>query len=326
LGSTREEVIIMSEARTIAVVGATGAQGGGLARSILDDPAGGFSVRALTRRPDSEVAKALADAGAEVVRADLDEPESLTQAFEGCQGAFCVTNFWEHFSPERELTQARHQAEAARAAGVEHVIWSTLDDTRAFVPLDDDRMPTLMGRYKVPHFDAKAEANEAFRELGVPTTFLNTVFYWDNFIHFGSGPKRGEDGMLGFVLPMGDAKLPAIAVEDIGRCAHGIFKEGSEMVGRTLGIAGEHLSGAEMAEQMAEALGEPVRHIAMDPADYRKLGFPGAEDMGNMFQFYRDFEEPFRASRSVELARRLNPSLQTFREWLAGNASRIPLD
>jgi uncharacterized protein YbjT (DUF2867 family) len=316
----------MPEGRTIAVVGATGAQGGGLARAILADPSGGFSVRALTRRPDSDAAKALGNAGADIVRADLDEPDSVARAFEGCQGAFCVTNFWEHFSPEREVTQARHQAEAAREAGVGHVIWSTLDDTRAFVPLDDDRMPTLMGRYKVPHFDAKAEANDVFRELGVPTTFLNTVFYWDNLIHFGSGPKRGDDGVLGFVLPMGDAKLPGIAVEDIGRCAYGIFKEGSELVGKTRGIAGEHLSGAEMAEQMAEALGEPVRHIAMDPADYRALGFPGAEDMGNMFQFKRDFEEAFRSSRSVELARRLNPSLQSFREWLAPNAARIPLE
>ena len=99
-------------------------------------------------------------------------------------------------------------AQAAKDAGVKHVIWSTLEDTRKWVPLTDSRMPTLQGKYKVPHFDAKGEANAVFTELGVPTTFLNTSFYWDNLIHFGMGPKKGADGKLAFTLPMGDKKLP----------------------------------------------------------------------------------------------------------------------
>lgn len=211
----------MPDEKIIAVVGATGAQGGGLARAILDDPEGGFAVRALTRHPDSDAARALADQGAEVVEADLNDVDSVRAAFQGCWGAYCVTNYWEYFSPEREMEQARHMATAARDDDLRHVIWSTLDDTRRKVPLDDDRMPTLLGRYKVPHFDAKEEANAYFEGMGVPTTFLYTVFYWDNLVHFGSGPQRGEDGTLNFVLPMDDAKLPGIAVEDIGRCAYG---------------------------------------------------------------------------------------------------------
>ena len=316
----------MNERRTIAVVGATGAQGGGLARAILSDADGGFSVRALTRRPDSEPAKALAERGAEIVRADLDDPASLRPAFDGCWGAFCVTNFWEHFSPEKEQVQARNQARAAADADLDHVIWSTLEDTRDFVPLDDDRMPTLSGRYKVPHFDAKGEADEAFLALGLPVTFLRAAFYWENLIYFGSGPKRGADGVLEFVLPMGEAKMPGIAAEDIGRCAYGIFVDGTARVGQTIGVAGEHLSGSEMAAAMEKALGEPVRYVAIDPADFRALGFPGAEDLGNMFQFYRDFETAFRQSRPVELARELNPSLQSFSEWLEENAEKIPLE
>jgi uncharacterized protein YbjT (DUF2867 family) len=315
----------MSEQKIIAVVGATGAQGGGLVRAILADPESGFTARALTRDPDSARAKELAALGAEVVAADLHDPGSLAQAFQGAHGAYLVTFFWEHFSPEKEQAEARNMAEAARDAGLQHVIWSTLEDTRRWMAIDDPRMPTLMGRYKVPHFDAKGEADEYFRDCGVPTTFLLTSFYWDNLINFGSGPKPGADGVLEFVLPMGKAKLPGIAAEDIGRCAHGIFRRGAEFAGRTVGIAGEHLTGAEMAAALTRALGREVRHLDVSPEAYRGFGFPGADDLGNMFQVKRDFNERFCAARSVEFSRSLNPRLQTFAQWLERNAARIPL-
>jgi uncharacterized protein YbjT (DUF2867 family) len=311
--------------KTIAVLGATGAQGGGLVRAILADPRGGFSARAITRDVNSAKAKALARLGAEVVAADSDDAASLERAFAGAHGVFGVTFFWDHFSPERELQQASNIAQAARRAGVKHVIWSTLEDTRRWVPLSDDRMPTLMKHYKVPHFDAKGEADRLFTEQGVPTTFLLTSFYWDNLIHFGMGPKPRADGKLAFILPMGDRKLPGIAAEDIGKSAYGIFKRGTEFIGKTVGIAGEHLDGGQMAAALARALGKPVVHEAMAPAAYRKLGFPGADDLGNMFQFNHDFSDAFRAARSVEFSRSLNPELQTFEHWLAANARRIPL-
>ena len=315
----------MADRKILAVIGATGAQGGGLVRAILDDPSGGFAVRAVTRDAGSDKARALARAGAEVVAADVADVGSLERAFQGAHGAFCVTFFWEHFSPEQEAAHARNLAQAAQRAGVRHVIWSTLEDTREWVPLEDDRMPTLMGKYKVPHFDAKGESNRVFTELGLPTTFLLTSFYWDNLIFFGMGPKKGPDGKLAFTLPMGDAKLPGIAAEDIGRCAYGIFKKGSEYIGKTVGLAAEHLSGAEMAAALSRALGVEVHHHAVTPEQFRGLGFPGAEDLGNMFQFKRDFEEAFRARRKPEVARSLNPSLQTFEAWLARNKTRIPL-
>ena len=310
--------------KTIAVVGATGAQGGGLVRAILADPSGGFAARALTRDPQSDKAKALAALGAEVVKADVDDPKSLARAFEGAHGAFCVTFYWDHFSPEKELAQARAMAQAAKDAGVKHAIWSTLEDTRKRVPLSDSRMPTLLGKYKVPHYDAKGEANHFFTELGVPTTLLNTSFYWDNLIHFGSGPKKGPDGKLAFVLPMGDKKLPGIAVEDIGRCAYGIFKR-PDLIGKTVGIAGEHLTGAQMAAALSKALGQEVVHNAVTPEVYRGFGFPGADDLGNMFQFKADFEKQYCAARDLGFSRSLNPQLQTFAQWLAVNKDRIPL-
>jgi len=315
----------MPEKKIIAVVGATGAQGGGLARAILADRNGGFGVRALTRKPDSEKAQALKNAGAEVVTADVDDPASVRRAFTGAYGAFCLTNYWEHFSPERELTQARNQAQAAKDAGLQHVIWSTLEDTRKWVPLEDDRMPTLMGKYKVPHFDAKGEADGIFRELGVPTTFLLTAFYWENLIFFGAGPQRGPDGVLAITFPMDDKPLPSIAVEDIGKCAYGIFKRGREFINQTVAIAGEHLTGAQMARQLTQALGQEVRYNNVPPEVYRSFGFPGADDLGNMFQFKRDFNDYFVGARSLELSRSLNPELQTFEEWLAVHKGEIPI-
>jgi uncharacterized protein YbjT (DUF2867 family) len=311
--------------KIITVFGATGAQGGGLARSILDDRDGAFAVRAVTRDPSTAGARALARAGAEVVAADLDDPDAVARALDGAYGAYCVTFFWAHLSPERELAEAHTMARAARAAGLRHVVWSTLEDTRRWLSLDDPRMPTLMGRYKVPHFDAKGEADQAFRESGVPTTFLLTSFYWDNLIHFGSGPKPAADGQLDFVLPMGSAKLPGIAAEDIGRCAHGILRRGDEFVGRTIGIAGEHRTGAEMAASLTRALGREVRYRDVSPEAYRGFAFPGADDLGNMFQFKRDFNAEFCGARSVARSRELNPRLQTFDQWLEANAARIPL-
>lgn len=309
--------------KTIAVVGATGAQGGGLVRAILADPNGAFRARAITRHADSERAGALAREGAEVVQADLDDAMSVQRAFDGCWGAYCVTNFWEHFSPERELQQARHMADAARAAGLQHVVWSTLEDTRLRVPLDDNRMPTLMGRYKVPHFDGKGEADALFRERGMPTTFFNVAFYWENFIHFGMGPRRGEDGVLAITLPMGDAKLPGIAAEDIGRCAHGVFKAGYAYVGKTIGVAGEQLTGYEMAEAFSQALGEAVRYNEVSPQAYAALGFAGAEDLANMFQFKRDFNEHFCELVSAQTARALYPGVMSFDRWLAENRGKF---
>jgi uncharacterized protein YbjT (DUF2867 family) len=316
----------MKEKQLIAVVGATGAQGGGLVRAVVNEPASGFAVRALTRDANSDKAKALAALGVEVVAANLDDVESLKRAFAGCYGAFCLTNYWEHFSPEKELAQAKAMAQAAKQAALRHVVWSTLEDTRRWVPLTDQRMPTLMGKYKVPHFDGKGEAEAEFTRLGLAVTFLLTSFYWENFISFGMGPKKGPDNRLVLTLPMGDKKLPGIAVEDIGKCCFGVFKRGQDFIGRTVGIAGEHLTGQEMVAALTKALGKTVTYNAVPFEAYRKFGFPGADDLGNMFQFKHDFNDVFCGARNLAVSRSLNPSLQTFEQWLALNKNRIPLD
>ena len=311
--------------KIIVVFGATGAQGGGLARAILNDSDSEFAVRAVTRDVNSDKAKELAAMGADLVVADVDDAASVQKAMEGAYGAYCVTFFWDHYSPEKEMAEAKTMAEAAKAAGLKHVVWSTLEDVRKYVSLDDNSMPTLKGKYKVPHFDGKGESDQYFIDAGVPVTFFLATYYWENIIYFGMGPKRGEDGKLSITFPMGDKELAGIATEDIGKCAYGIFKNPDKYIGKRVGVAGEHLTVTDMAKELSAALGEEVTYNKVTPEQYRGFGFPGAEDLGNMFQFYADFAEDFKSLRNVTISKELNPELQSFKMWLAENAKRIPI-
>jgi len=305
----------MADKKVIAVVGSTGSQGGGLCRAILGDKKGEFACRAITRDPNKDKAKALAANGAEVIKADIDDVASLKKAFAGAYGVYGVTNFWEHFSAEKEKTQAKNIAEAAKAAGVKHVVWSTLEDTRKLMKGDDKRMPILQQKYRVPHFDAKAEANEYFK--GLPVTYLVTSFYWDNLYMFGLAPKKDKDGNHAWTFPMGKAKLAGIAAEDIGKIAYGIFKAGKKYIGGTVGIAGGMLTIEEMGKTLVKSLGvSKVVYNAVDPDAYRAFGFPGADEYGNMFQVYRDFEKAVLGARSIDVARELNPALESFEQFV----------
>jgi uncharacterized protein YbjT (DUF2867 family) len=311
--------------KIITVFGATGAQGGGLARAILQDSNSPFAVRAVTRDVNSDKAKELAKLGAELVSADIDDRNAVEDALKGAYGAYFVTFFWAHFSAEKEKEEVAIFTDVARNADLKHVIWSTLEDTRDYVPLTDNRMPTLHGKYKVPHFDGKGESDKLFTAAGIPTTFLLASFYWDNLIYFGAGPKRGDDGVLYLTLPIGDSKMAGIASEDIGKCAYGIFKKGTETVDQRIGIAGEHLSGTEMADALGKALGERVVYNKVAAEVYRGFGFPGADDLGNMFQFYDEFEKELNKTRDVGVSRELNPELMNFDQWLQKYARQIPL-
>ncbi|MGY1496831.1 NmrA/HSCARG family protein [Streptomyces sp. QTS52] len=313
----------MSDPKIIAVTGATGSQGGGAARAILADPDSGFTVRAITRNPDSPAARELAALGAEVVRADFTDEASVHSAFENAYGAFLVTNFWAHGSAAKEIEEVNVLVRAAKAAGLKHVVWSTLEDTRDLLPLEDERMPVLQDKYNVPHFDAKGEANDLFRRAGVPTTFLNTTFFFQGFLQ-GMGPQRGEDGVLTLTLPLEDGKLlSGVDSEDIGRTAFGIFKSGERLIGETVGLAGDHLTGAQYAAKFEAALGEPVRFQSVPYDVFRSLDTPAAEEIANMFQYYGDFDQEFTGARDLDKIRELNPALKNFDNWLADNAQKI---
>jgi uncharacterized protein YbjT (DUF2867 family) len=139
------------------------------------------------------------------------------------------------------------------------------------------------------------------------------------------GPKAGPDGELAITFPMGEAPLPGIAAEDIGKCALGLFAQGAATIGRTVAIAGGQPTCAQMAASLGRALGKPVRYHDVPPEVYRGFGFPGADDLGNMFQYYRDFSREFARPRDVAASRALNPALLDFDGWLAKYATRIPL-
>jgi uncharacterized protein YbjT (DUF2867 family) len=318
----------MTDKKLIAVVGATGSQGGGLVKAILDD--GTFAVRALTRNAESTGAQALAAAGAEIVEADLDDEASLRKAFDGAHGAYIVTNYWVERTPaeeaartrgQMEYDQAENAARAAKDAGVAHVIWSTLEDTRRHFG-ETDRVPSIDGGYKVPHFDAKGEANELFTKYGVPTTNLQTTFYFEAMLQ-GQGPARDGSGKLTLTLPMADQPLSGIAAVDIGRTALGIFKRGDEFIGKTVSIAGDHLTGKEYAAALTDALGEEVTYQPLTWDEFRALGFPMAIEIANMFQYYAEDSARFTGDRDLTLVRELNPDLQTFATWLAEHKDKV---
>jgi uncharacterized protein YbjT (DUF2867 family) len=309
----------------ITVFGATGAQGGGLARALLGDSDRHFHVRAVTRKPDSAAARRLGEAGAQVVLADLDDGASVLRALEGAYGAFFVTSFWEHLSAEKELAQAHTFAVAAAQSGLRHAIWSTLEDTRDFFPADGRRMPVLQNRFNVPHFDAKGEAHRFFAQQRVPVTYLYTSGFWENLIHFGMGPQRQPDGSLAVTFPTGEARIPWIGAGDIGIAAAEIFLRGDALIYDSIGIAGDHLSGQELAAQLGSALGEHVAYNPVSPEQFRAFGFPGADELGNMWQFKRDFEVAYRARRDLKRARALHPGMLDFAAWLKANKARIPV-
>jgi uncharacterized protein YbjT (DUF2867 family) len=324
----------MAEKKIIAVVGATGAQGGGLVRAILADPAGPFTARALTRDAGSATARELAAQGVDVVEADLDDEGSLRQAFDGAYGAFVVTNFWAQRTPEEEkartraemeLAQAAAAARAAKETGLRHVVWSTLEDTRPHFERLGSDVPTVFDGYKVPHFDAKGEANAFFTELGVPTTFLQTTMYYEAFL-MGQGPHRDRAGQLVLSLPMAGNTLALIAADDIGKTALGVFRRGDECLGRTVSIAGTLATGGELAAKFTAALGEKVVYQPIALGDLRASGQPFAVELANTFQFYSDASEYFTGVRNLDLVRDLNPALESLDDWLEEHRHEIPLD
>eukprot|EP01099_Mayorella_cantabrigiensis_P008206 TRINITY_DN75_c0_g1_i1.p1 TRINITY_DN75_c0_g1~~TRINITY_DN75_c0_g1_i1.p1 ORF type:complete len:356 (-),score=108.09 TRINITY_DN75_c0_g1_i1:62-1000(-) len=303
----------------ILVTGATGQQGGGVVNALLAD--GTFAVRGLTRNTESSAAKALKEKGVEVVQGDADNYDSILKALEGAHGAYFVTNYWDHLSHTREIQQAKNYAQAAKASGLKHAIWSTLDDTRnalkgKFEPLVDDLI--------TPHFDAKSIADQEFVNSGVPTTFLLTSMYFDNFVSFGMGPKKGPDGkyVLGFPFPQ-DVPLVFISVSDIGLAVVGALKNSSEYINKRVGLAGDFKTISELAKGFSSTFGIDVAPVTFPREVYLSFGFPGVEDMANMFAWYAT--EDFLKSRSIEETNKVSApgKFKTFEEWLEANKDKL---
>jgi uncharacterized protein YbjT (DUF2867 family) len=296
----------MTTRNTILVIGATGAQGGSVARALLARKQ--FNVRALTRKPDSDAAQALRALGAEIVKGDLDDRASLEAALRGVYGVYGVTNFWEHF--DREEVHGTNLVEAVAAANVKHFVFSTLP------PIAKE----TEGRLRSPHFDIKAEHEEHARRLGIPSTFIHVPFYYENFLYFFP-PRAAGDGTYQIAFPQGATPLAAMSVEDVGAVAASIFEQPEAYIGKTVKLAGDEIPAKEYAAAMGHAAGVEVRYAYMPRAAFAALGFPGAEDLADMFEYYR-LHIPSRA-RDIESTRTLNPELQDFDAWVTRNAARL---
>lgn len=292
--------------KTILVFGATGAQGGSVARSLL--ARGRFAVRAITRNPDSPAAQQLRELGAEIVKGDLDDPASLYAALLGCDAAFGVTNFWEHF--EKEGPQGRNLVNAVAASRVEHFVFSTLP------PIEKE----TGGALRSPHFDLKAEHEELARSLGIPATFVHVPFYYENFLYFFP-PRPSADGGFTFGFPQGNTPLAAISVQDVGSIVAPLFEERERWIGKVLKLAGDEIQAKEYAAIMSRVTGQQIRYTHVPREVFAALGFPGAEDLADMFEYYR-LHIPSRL-RDIESCRTLAPELQSFETWAERNAAAL---
>ena len=282
--------------KTIAVMGATGNQGGAVVKAFHNLDNSNFKIRAITRNPESEKAKAIESMVDEVVKADGDDVDSLVAAFEGCHGVFVVCNFWEDMDVNHEMKTMRTIKDALKIAKVKHVVLSTLPDTRNFVNEAENKdtwtvIDKELGMY-TPHFDGKGEVElEYVAEL--PTTRMYTTFYMENFISFGMGPSRQADtDPYAITFPMGDAKLAMVTVEDIGKCACAIFQDQS-LIGKLVGVHSEALTCKEIAEVFTKVCGQPVQYNAVPTDVYANFGFPGADDLANMFRFFDENQSAF---------------------------------
>lgn len=320
--------------KIVVVFGATGAQGGAVLRALLATP--DYSVRAVTRHPESDKAKALAELdGVEVVQANASDLEQVTQALEGAYGAFFVTNPFDPTScatPDTECHQVKNFATAADAVGLKHAIWSTTEN-----PLDDigdsDAIPSITHKtsdggtkdYKVPHFENKALGDQFFEQADVPTTYVLPGFFYDNFFSYFPLERDAATGRLGFCIPTGDASIPMVSAEDIGKFVCAIFQAGSEAcAGKKLGIAAEHLTMDAVAKTLGTVLDESVANNPHVTAEMlATFGFPGCKEISNMFLYERDYNEQYRSRRGVEATRDVCSDLTSFAEYAQENKERF---
>jgi uncharacterized protein YbjT (DUF2867 family) len=292
----------------ILVTGATGAQGGGVARHLLER--GRYAVRALTRNPASDAARALADAGADVVAGDLADPASLRHALAGCYGVFGVTSFWEH--SDGEYQHGINLVDAVADSGIGHFVFSTLPPVKS----------ATGGELDVPHFDLKARMEEYARSLALPATFVHVAYYFDNFLAWFA-PRRQEDGTWVFGFPQGDTPLAGVGSEDVGGVVARIFEDRAGWLGRTIYIVGDDLPPSEYASTMSGLTGRPIAYAHVPREVFAAYGFPGAADLADMFEFYRTRVPNRRAD--LLRTRDIYPAVQSFEQWLTRHRERMEL-
>ena len=279
----------MALSGVVAVVGATGQQGGATAQALLSAD---VSVRALVRNPDKPAAQALAAAGAQLVIADFDDPASLQTAFEGISRVFAMTTMTSGRGTAGEINDGILIADAAKAAAVEHFVYSSVGGAERHTG--------------IPHFESKRRVEEHIENLGLPSTFVRPTFFYDNLLSQSPAP---EDGTIVVRLPMPDGvPLQMVAVNDIGAVAAAVLIDPSRVPAGAVEIAGDELTGSQIADVFGRRAGLPARFEALPPAA------AGDDDLRAMFSWFAT-PPSYRADRA--LTAELDPHLQTFEQWLA---------
>uniref|UniRef100_A0A5F8GVZ0 NmrA-like family domain-containing protein 1 n=1 Tax=Monodelphis domestica TaxID=13616 RepID=A0A5F8GVZ0_MONDO len=279
-----------------------GSQGGSVARAILEGK--DFSVRAVTRDVTRPSALALKELGAEVVKCDLNDQESLKGILKGAYGTFLVTNFWDDFNKEKEVKQGKMVADASKQLGLKHVVYSGLENVKKLTK----------GKLEVKHFDGKGEVEEYFWSIGVPMTSVRISAYFENFLNIWKPVKASDGDYYNLMLPMKDIPMDGISVADIGPAVASIFRSPEEFLGKAVGLSAEALTVQQYADILSKTLGKVVKDSKITPEAYEKLGFPGAKEMADMMRFYH-----MKPDRDVQLTHKLNPKVKSFSQFVSEN-------
>ena len=225
-----------------------------------------------------------------------------------CYGVFGVTSFWEHF--DKEYQHGKNLVDAVAESNVEHFVFSTLPSANKL----------SNGKLDVPHFDLKAKLEQYTKELGIEATFVHVAFYYENFLYFFP-PKKNGNGSYVFGFPQGDTLLAGVSVEDLGGVVASVFERPQEYKGRVVGAVGDDIRPDEYAAVMTRVLGKTVEYNHIDREAFASFGFPGADDLANMFDFNRHYIE--NREKDKNESRSLNPEMRTFEDWLSENKEKL---
>jgi uncharacterized protein YbjT (DUF2867 family) len=271
--------------KTILVTGATGHQGGSVTRALLSD---GWKVRALTRNTNSAAANELKSIGAEVVRGDMTDPRSLDEPLKGCYGVFSVQQPME-YGVQSEINQGIALIDAAKRAGVKRFVYNSV----ASADMNTG----------IPFFDSKVKVEEHLSKSGLEYTILRPVFFMENLLALRDSIY---DGKLRLGLKA-DVELEVISLEDIGRFVALAFREPQDWINRTLEIAGDELTGPQMAELLGKAIG---RKVVYEEQPFDEIQAASA-DMAMMYEWFnlRGY------TVDIKNLRQIIPDLESFMEW-----------
>lgn len=290
----------------ILVTGATGAEGGSVARALIKQSK--FHVQILTRNPHSQKALVLQRAGAEIVAGDMNNIESLKLAIKDCYGVFGVINSNGNYNKEYEL--AKNLIDAVYQTGIHHFVLQTFPDY--------NRLSN--GKYPVPEFDTKARLEEYTMYLKIPTTFIHPAFYYENFLTFFPLQKDNNDGYY-FGFPQGNTKLAMASVEDLGKVVASIFDQPEKYIDKVAGLVGADNTCHEYAAILSKVLNKNVYYNHIPRNIYAAYNFPRAEEMANMFEVQRLHITS--RQQDLEESYELNPSMQSFEKWVEKHKAKF---